>query len=213
MKKTLFALLFIFISCPLFAQISFTGSMGINYFAAPSMRDYLNMMYPSSSDLIPTFTSSVGFYGELSMPVAPRYDLGLEYMYQIYSYNSPSISGGNYNFSLDQHRIACIGYYVIHGEAYAFKFGLGGALKLASVDEEIYKSTNYKSTGFSMFVRANGLTPLGSNIYANLGVEAGYDITGEPSNGGQKIINGALNKTLSLNALYFGLKIGITYTF
>lgn len=213
MRKGLFAILFLLFSFPLSAQISLTGCMGINYFDAPSMRDYLNMNFPASSDLIPTFTSSVGFYGELSMPVAPAYDLGVEYMYQLYSYNSPSISGGNYNFSLNQHRIACIGYYVIHGESYKFKFGLGGALKLAGVDEEIYTSINYKSAGFSIFARANGLTPLGQNLYANLGVEAGYDFTGEPSDGGRKIVNSTLNKNLSLNALFFGLKIGITYTF
>jgi hypothetical protein len=213
MKRTLLTFLFLFISFPLFAQVSLTGSMGINYFAAASMRDYLNMNYPSNSGLVSTFTSSVGFYGELSMPVASKYDLGLEYMYQIYSYNSPAISGGNYNFSLDQQRIALIGYYVISGESYKLKFGLGGALKLASVDEEIYTTINYKSAGFSIFARVNGLTPLGKDIYANLGVEAGYDITGEPSSSGNKIVNGTSNKNLSLNSFFVGLKIGITYTF
>lgn len=213
MKKYLITVLFLVISSSVFSQVSVTGSMGINYFADPSLRDYLNMNYPSNSGLVNTFISSVGFYGELSMPVSPHYDLGLEYMYQIYSYNSPSLSGGVYNFSLDQQRISLIGYYVIYGEGFKFKFGAGGALKIASVDEEIYSSTNYKSTGVSLFIRANGLTSVGKNIYANIGVEAGYDLTGEPSNGGNKIGNGTLNQNLSLNSFFVGLKIGITYTF
>lgn len=211
MKKYL--LIFLILSSPLFAQISFTGSMGINYFTAPSLKDYLNMQYPSGSGLLPTFTPSVGFYGELSMPVGANYDLGIEYIYQIYSYNSPSISGGMYNFSLDQQKISIIGYYVIHGEGYQIKFGAGAGLRFASADEEIYSSKNYTSTGLGFLCRACGLTPLGKNLFANICVDAGYDITGEPANNGTNIVNATLNKTVNLNSFYVALKLGVTYTF
>lgn len=213
MKKYLFVFILLAFSIPSFAQLSFTGSMGIDYFTAPDLKDYLNMYYPDGSKEIATFTPSVAFYGELCLPVGTSYDLGFEYVYSIYSYNSPSLSGGVYNLSLDQHKLTFIGYYVISGEGYKFKFGAGAGIRFASVDEEIYQNTNYKSTGFGFLTRVCGLTPIGKNIYANLGVEAGYDLTGRPSNGGRKITNSTLNKDVSLNSLYFGLKIGITYYF
>jgi hypothetical protein len=211
MKKYL--LLFLLLTTPAFAQISFTGSMGINYFSAPAVKDYLNMYYPSGSGLISTFTPSVGFYGELSMPVSANYDIGVEYIYQIYSYNAPSISGGVYNFSLDQQKISLLGYYVIRGTGYQIKFGAGAGLRLASVNEEIYSSLNYTSSGFGLLGRGCFLTGLGKNLFANIGADIGYDFPGEPSNGGKKIVNGTLNNNINVNSFYLAIKIGVTYTF
>ncbi len=213
MKKLLFGmLLFVFI-LPLKAQISFSGSMGIDYFASQSLRDYLNMNFSSNSGLISTFVSSVGFYGELEIPVASNFDLGAEYVYQIYSYSAPSMSGGVYNFYLDQHKFSLIGYYVIHGEGYQFKFGLGAGVRLAAVDEEIYSSTNYKSSGYGFLINAKGITPLGNKLFGNIGVEARYDLPGEPSGDGKKIFNSTLNKNVNINSFSIGLKIGLTYFF
>ena len=213
MKKILFIIILFVFFLPLRAQISFSGSMGIDYFASQSLRDYLNMNFPSNSGLISTFVSSVGFYGELEIPVAANIDLGAEYVYQIYSYSSPSMSGGVYNFYLDQHKISIIGYYVIHGEGYQFKFGAGAGIRLAVVDEEIYSSTNYKSAGYGFLVNAKGITPLGNKLFGNIGVEARYDLPGEPDNNGRKIFNSTINKDVNINSFSIGLKIGLTYFF
>jgi|GEM_PF-2488509 len=213
MKRPIIALLFLLSAIPAAAQMNFTGSMGINYFSAPSLKDYLNMNYPASSGLVPVFSSAIGFYGEFDIPVSGNYEVGFEYEYGIYSYNSPSSSGGNYSFSIDMHKINLIGYYVISEEWYKLKFGAGGGIRMASVDEEIYYSANYKTTGFGFVTKVNGLTPLSANVFVNLGVEAGYDFTGEPESGGNKIINAALNKNVNLNEFTLGLKIGVTYFF
>ncbi len=211
MKKLLFLLLFA--SSAVWGQFSISGSMGINYFASPSIKDYLNMHFPSNNGLLSSFSASVGFYGEAGYRISSNFEAGAEYVYQIYSYNSPSISGGQYNFALDIQKISIIGYYVIPGEGYELKFGAGAGIRMASVDEEIYSRLNYKSTGFGLFTRAAGLTPLGKNLFANLGVEAGYDINGEPDRGGSKIVNATLNKNVNLNNFYLCLKLGITYYF
>lgn len=187
--------------------------MGINYFASQSLRDYFNMNFSSNSGLMSAFVSSIGFYGELEMPVSKDFDIGAEYMYQIYSYSAPSMSGGVYNFYLDQHKLSLIGYYVIHGNGYQFKFGAGAGIRFAVVDEEIYTSTNYKSTGFGVLAAAKGITPLGEKIFANIGVEARYDLPGEPDNNGKKIFNSTLNKNININSFSIGLKIGLTYFF
>ena len=213
MRKKLLVLLFVVLASPLAAQISFTGSMGINYFSASSLKDYLNMNYPSNNGLLSTFNASVGFYGELDIPVSSNYEVGVEYMYQIYSYNAPSLSGGVYDFSLDQQKISALGYYVIHGNGYMFKFGGGAGIRFASANEQIYTTTNYTSTGFGFLGRALGLTSLGKNFYAVIGVDAAYDFTGEPSNGNQKISNPSLNKNVNLNSFTLGLRIGMTYIF
>lgn len=213
MKKLFSGIIFFALFLPLSAQISLSGGMGINYFASSSMRDYFDMNFPSDSGLQPAFSSSIDFYGELEIPIHNDFDLGFEYVYQIYSYSTPSLSGGVYNFYLDQHKFSVLGYYVIHGSGYQLKFGAGAGLRLAIVDEEIYSSTNYTSTGFGFLVAAKGITSLGNNISAHIGAEARYDLPGEPSNNGKKIFNSTLNKDVNINSFSIGLKIGVTYFF
>lgn len=211
MKKIL--LLFLLAAGTISGQFRISGSMGINYFASSSMKDYLNMHFPSNSGMLPSFTASVGFYGEAGYRVSSNFEAGAEYVYQIYSYNAPSISGGQYNFALDIQKFSIIGYYVIPGEGYELKFGAGAGIRFASVDEEIYSKINYKSTGIGFFTRAAGLTPLGKNLFANMGVEAGYDVNGEPERNGIPITNATLKKNVNLNNFYLSLKLGVTYNF
>ena len=109
-----------------------------------------------------------------------------------------------------------LGYYVIRGEGYNFKFGGGAGVRFLSVNVTRNGSalaTNYSSTGFGAILRAEGNTLLGGSVFANIGFEIRYDINGEPDNNGKYLYNRVLNENVNFNAFSSGVRLGITYIF
>ncbi|NMB81979.1 MAG: hypothetical protein GYA14_09190, partial [Ignavibacteria bacterium] len=110
-------------------------------------------------------------------------------------------------------RPSLLGYYVIAGQGYKFKFGGGLGLRLASLNEEIITKTNYKANGFGLLVKAEANTLLSDNLYVLMGLDLRYDVTGDLESGsGKKITNLVNNENVNLNSISVGIKIGINYT-
>ena len=73
---------------------------------------------------------------------------------------------------------------------------------------------NYHSAGYGFVAKADGLTSLGGNFFAYLGVDFRYNINGVLTGiDGKEKINNVTNNGLTLNSLSFGLKLGIAATF
>lgn len=215
MKKLFVFVLFCFSAISSYAQWDFSAAMGLDFKSASSYRDYINNInynYGSGGKEISSFSSAVNFSGEVGYQLSKTFQLGLEYSILIDSYNSSVGNGGVYEISYYINRPSLLGYYVLKGEGYKFKFGGGIGIRLASLTEKIISSIDYNASGFGVLLKAEGNTLLSDNLYALIGVDLRYDMTGELSNANnQKIVNKGINENLNLNSIGVGIKIGIAY--
>ncbi|MCB0729422.1 MAG: hypothetical protein KDC88_00195 [Ignavibacteriae bacterium] len=200
--KKLFLMLNLFFSSLIFAQIDLNAGMGLNFFSAPDLRDYINSNFSTAEDMS-SFNTSADFFCEIGYNITQDYQISFEYNFNIYSYNS-SFNGGVYDFSLNHHKPSIIGYYVKSGIGYRFKFGGGVGLRIAQVDEELYGSTeSYSTNGFGLLLKAQGDTKLGGDFYALIAGEVRYDMPGE--------LETLTNSKINLNSFSLALKLGIAY--
>jgi hypothetical protein len=204
MKK--FIVIFVLILCSKnFAQYEIGAGMGISLFNASDLRDYLNSNFASTQ--ISSFSTSADFFSEFNFNITSKYQLSIEYDYNIYSYNSTL---GGYEFKLNQHKPSFLAYYYLAGDGYKFKIGGGLGLRIAQAEEKLYGSfQNYSTTGFGFIAKVQGDTKLGGDFYALIAGEIIYDLPGEITTANNIDGNGKFN----LNSFAIGLKLGIIYYF
>ncbi len=211
--KLLFFLSVVF-SFSSFAQVEVRGGMGISFLSNPSLTDYINQNFASSSqDQLGNFNSAVNFSLEGDYYFNNTFQMGLEVAYLLNSYTYPAITG-KYEFDYNIIMPSVTAYYVLQGEGYNFKFGGGAGIRISSVDETRQLSTiskSYSAVGFGFLLRADGNTALGGNLYANIGGDIRYDLNGKPKNGNDYISN--INNNVNLNTLSVGVRLGVTYRF
>lgn len=210
MKKII---LLVFISIVnISAQWDFSLAMGIDYKSSPAYRDYINYNFAPANSKLKSFNTSVNFSGEAGYLASKNFQLGLEYSLAIDSYSTFIGTGGIYDISYIIHRPGLIGYYVIAGDGYKFKFGGGLGLRLVSLNEEIIAKTNYTSNGFGLLLKAEANTLLSGNLFVLMGLDLRYDVTGDLESGSRKkITNLVNNENVNLNSISIGIKIGVSY--
>ena len=213
MKRILFLLLILSALNSIYAQWDLSLNMGLDFISAPSYRDYINYNHATTSaDLLSTFKSSPCFGGEVDYKLSTNFAIGLEYNFQIDSYNTNNGSGGSYQISYNLERPSLLAYYVIPGEGYQFKFGGGAGLRYVSLSETISGTTNYTATGVGFLIKTEGNTKLSEHFYALIGVNIRYDITGKLTNPRQNLINPVSNnENVNLNSISGGIYFGITF--
>ena len=218
MKKISVLIVFLLLVDTTFSQTELKGVMGINFHSIPSMQDYINQSGIASSDnQVGSFVSAVIFAGEGGLFINHSFELTVEAAYEIYSFTDVKFDTGKDELAFNNFMPSVLGYYVIKGEGYNFKFGGGAGVRFLSVNETLkgkVAATNYSSTGFGTILRAEGNTLLGGNVFANIGFEIRYDINGEPQdNQGVYIKNSVLEENVNFNAFSTGVRLGITYIF
>jgi hypothetical protein len=213
MKKTILFILFIFLSKFSLAQIELKATMGINFISVPSLQDYINFTHPV--DQLGSFNSAIIFSGEGGYYLSPSFVLGIEGAYQLFSYTNVS-TAGKYEMVYNSIPISVLSYYVIGGDGYNIKFGVGAGPRFVNVQESLPgfgTTNNYSSTGFGIILRIDGNTMLGGGFYANIGADLRYDINGEPENNGEKLTNSVYNQNVNLDTFALGVRLGISYIF
>lgn len=217
MKKTSVLIFLLLFGNSAFPQGEVKGVMGIDFLSIPSMQDYINQSGIASSDnQLKSFVSAVIFAGEGGLYLGKSFIFTGELAYEIYSFTDVKFDTGKDELAFNNFMPSVLGYYVIRGEGYNFKFGGGAGVRFLSANETRNGSataTNYSSTGFGMILRAEGNTLLGGSVYANIGAEIRYDINGEPDNNGKNLYNNVLNENVNFNAFSVGVRLGITYIF
>jgi hypothetical protein len=196
-----------------FAQVELKGVMGIYFFSAPSMQDYINQNFAPSNDQLSSFVSSVMFAGEGGYFISPNFITTVELAYQLYSYTTGS-TGGLYDLTYTNVMPTLLGYYVVSGKGYNFKFGGGVGVRFSGVDESLPATgvkTSYSSVGYGIIGRIEGNSLLGGGVYANIGADIRYDANGEPENNGTPLYNNIRNENVNFNAFSVGVRLGITY--
>ncbi|MBU1097278.1 MAG: hypothetical protein KKB34_12410 [Bacteroidetes bacterium] len=208
MKKIFLIVLFLF-SIELLAQVDITTGMGISFVNNSSLQDYINS-FPLN-DKLETFNSSFETYLEGDYSIGPKFQLGVEYVFQIFSFNSPYAGLGQYDLTYVQHKPSLLAYYVISGNGFKIKFGGGAGPRFVNLDEKILSTTNYKSSGFGLLGRIQAHTKLGDNFYANIGSTLRYDHGGVPENNTRKLHDNFVKEDVNINALSVSVNIGVSY--
>jgi len=211
MKKKI-AVILILLSANIYSQIDISAGMGVSFVNQPSFTDYINYYYAPGDDQLPSFGSTVEFFGEVSFDVSDKYQLGLEYAHQIYSYSVNSYKAGFYEASYVHYKPSIMAYYVIPGVGYKLKLGGGIGPRFVSMEEQ--KANNpakeeFSATGFGIV----GHTLLSDNLYATIAGDIRYDMPGDLKDGDLKINNISLGESVNVNSLSVGLKLGISYFF
>lgn len=204
MKKYLLGILLIGFT-NVSAQFDLGTGMGLAFFSSSDMNDYVSSMVKLTKEPN-TFNSSADFFIELGYNISNKYQVALEYNFNIYSINSPS-DLGIYNLSINRHKPTLIGYYVIPGVGYKFKLGVGFGIRMLQAEETIYLPIKHSTTGIGFLLKAQGDTKLSNNFYALIAGELRYDLPGKI-----KTLNN--NKaTIGFNSISIGLKLGMSYYF
>ncbi len=193
------------------AQYSFRVSMGIDFANTPSLNDYINQNFPVGSNLLSDFNTAIDFSGEFCYSLTNYFQGGLELSYILNSYNF-SNELGKFEFDYNIISPSLLGYYVLNGDGYNFKFGGGFGIRFVDVDLTFPGTTatdKYSSIGLGMILRVEGNTLLGGNFYANIGGDLKYDSNGKPQSG-NAVLDGKL-KGANLNSLAFALRLGLAY--
>jgi len=203
MKKYLLVLL-LFGFSNVFAQFDLGAGMGLAFFSSSDLKDYINGSFANPANELKTFNSSADFFVELGYNVDKNYQIAIEYNFNIFSFNSP-LGTGVYNLSVDRHKPSIIGYYVIPGAGYKFKFGAGIGLRFLQAEETIYGPVNYSTSGIGFLLKTQGDTKLSNDFYALIAGELRYDLPGD--------IKTFTGTTVGFNSISVGLKLGVTYYF
>jgi len=215
-KKIIFLLIpFVLVTNSLFAQVDVAAGMGINLVYAPSLNDYIDFNW--AVEEISSFTTSVEFYGEIDYSITSKFQLGFEYVYVLWSYNS-SMLIGNYNLEFAHLKPSLLAYYVISGEGYKFKFGGGLGVRGIQLTESIgttaAASQKFSVMGYGLLGRIQGHTKLGGNFYANIGGTVRYDAPGDPtSDDDNPLYNPATKEAVNLNSFSMSIDLGVSYFF
>jgi len=211
MKKIILVLLVFFVTKSVSAQVDIAGGMGISFLTNSSLSDYFDAFFPSE-DKQPTFSSTAEFYLEADFDISSTFQLGVEDVYTLYSYNT-SVYFSNYELEYGHHKPSLLAYYVISGEGYKFKFGGGAGIRIVDLSERIIITEDYSTVGFGFLLRAQGHTKLGGNFYANVGGTMRFDFPGEPSNGERTLHNNNINENVNINSFSVSVDIGVSYFF
>jgi hypothetical protein len=180
--------------------------------SVPSLKDYIDQLpYEELAD----FNAAINFSGSYGRMLSETFQLQGELGYLLYSFNSTGIDG-QYNLAYSVLMPSILGYYVLTGTGYNFKFGAGTGIRFLYVDESLPGTgftDSYKSTGYGMILRVEGNTAIAENVYAHIAVDTRYDVNGEPEKDGEKLYNIVLKENVNFNSLSFGLRLGISYQF
>jgi len=197
------------------AQYSMRASMGIDFANTPSLNDYINQNFPVIDNPVNDFNTAVNFSGEFGYSLTNTFQAGIELSYLLSSFTYSNELG---KFELDYNIISpsLLGYYVLNGSGYNFKFGGGFGIRFVNVDLSFPGTTtiiNFSNTGYGFILRTEGNTLLGGNFYANIGADLKYDINGSPKSGGANLYNNSSRENVNLNSLAVAIRLGVAYIF
>ena len=144
-KKLLnLVILFVFYS-NLWAQVDLATGMGISFVNSSSLNQYLENNWASED--VNAFNSSAEFFLELNYSISPSFQLGIEDVYTLYSFNN-TVGFMNYELEYGQHKPSLLAYYIMSGEGYKFKFGGGAGIRIVDLSEKKIITENYSTIGF-----------------------------------------------------------------
>jgi hypothetical protein len=200
-------------------QISAYGGLGLNYYRANSITDFLNSNGIGS--ISPGgFTTAIDFFVGGDLAVTRNWEIGLEYAYLLNSFGGTNSLGSqqvglSYSLpSLTLHRL-------IRGEGYVIRFGGGlgyhfGTIGISSPYSN--QTQNFTRAGFGFKLDGSIDTKLDEKLYARVGVHALAEFIGQPKDASGTGLtytdyNSGTQAPVDMNLLGAGISLGLVYYF
>lgn len=161
-------------------QFSAYGGLGVEYYKADGLSNYLNYAAPGS--VVPgSFTSAIRFLMGGEVAVTKNWELGMEYEYLTKSITGSNAVGSqqvSLSYSLPSLTIRRLipedGYSIRLGGAFGYHFG---GLSLSSPYSS--QNQNFSAAGLGVDLDGSLDTKLGEKLYARVGVEARAEFAGD----------------------------------
>lgn len=195
------------------------GGMGVIYYKADGLSNYLNYVAPGSV-LPKSFTSAIRFFFGGEYAVSKDWAIGIDY-----GYITKSVSGGNsigsqqvnMAYSLPSLAIRRIfraeGYSIRLGGEFGYHFGSVSASSPYSSQTQ-----DYSASGFGVKLNGSVDTQLDKRLYARIGVEGDAEFIGDlKARDGSKLTyldyNSGKLIPVNMDLLGVGLSFGLVYYF
>lgn len=161
-------------------QFSAYGGIGVEYYKADGLSNYLNYAAPGS--IVPgSYTSAIRFIVGAEYALSKNWAIGLEY-----GYITKSVSGNNqigsqqvsFSYSLPSLTIRRLimgnGYSLRFGGAFGYHFG-----SLSTSSPYSSQTVDYSATGLGVQLDGSLDTELDPKLYARVGVSARAEFVGD----------------------------------
>lgn len=187
--------------------------MGISMTTSPSFVDYMRSDIPfSNKDSIKAFGVGLEFFGALEYDVSKHFTLKADYSYFIKS-RTYNYSYFTYDYFYSIHQPYLMGFYVVRGSTYAFKFGGGLGYHFAAFTKDIGASSNlvYKASGLGYRAEAEFQAELSKRLGSYIsGFLSGSSIGTLKDNNSTPLKNTLTGEEVNLSSFGAGLRIGIS---
>lgn len=199
------------------SRMAISAGMGVDYFSAPDVVDYINSLLAQSPvrvQRIPEFKSAVQFFGALVYPLSPDWVLKAEYLYLLASYN-PGIPGFSTDFTLTAQMPSLILQYVLWDERlYSIKAGAGLGYHFATLTEKfLIVDDRLAGKGLGVVADIEANTAFGDHLFAYLGGDMRWEAIGTMKS---TLSGSQTSRPISLptgNAFGIGARLGLSYYF
>ncbi len=200
-------------------QFSAYGGMGIEYYKANSLSDYLNYAAPGSVQP-GSFSSAIDFSIGGEYAISRNWAVGLEYDYMLKSAGSNNGIGSqqvNVSYSLPSLAVRRL----IRGDGYVLRFGGTFGYHFATLSTTSPYTTrtqDYSAEGIGLKLDGSIDTKLDEKLYARLGVNARAEIIGhmKAADGTELTYldyNSGNQLPVNMNLFGVGVSFGLVYYF
>lgn len=195
---------------------SFAFGMGAAYGNNPSLTTYIEYELPGYNNVpdsrkLKEFKTGFEFFGNVERQIAKNIALKLDYGYFIKS--SKVDDYPNSYFDYNNHQIYLGANYLIPGDYYFIKVGLGAGPVFSSLDSRAFTVNDGTYTSTGVLAKAEGTFSLqmGSNLAGYLNGYIGNVFNGTLKRDDGKELKNSAGDTVNLSSFMLGVRIGIEF--
>lgn len=198
---------------PLSERIAVAAGMGVSYIAAGDLVDLVNAT-PAAEEVVPAWRTGIQFFGSLTLPMFPRWDVKADYAYLLASYSVASGygAGGTVDYTMTAHLpTVVVQYIVVDRPEYAVRFGAGVGYHFGELTMTFFgQDQRYTATGLGALLEVEGMTAVGEHLFAVLSVNARWEWIGALTDSyGREPAN--LPGSTTLRMVVPSVRIGVAY--
>lgn len=195
---------------------SFAAGMGAAYGNNPSLTTFISYELPNYNNLtdnqkLKNFRTGFEFFGNVERQFSKNLAVKLDYSYFIKSNKLDYYPNNSYDYT--NHQIYLGLNYIIPGDYYFLKFGLGAGPVFSNLDSKSYITNigTYTSTGLLTKAEGSFSIQIGSNMAGYINGYIGNVFDGNLKDSNGKELKNAANETVNLSSFMLGVRIGIEF--
>ena len=195
---------------------SFALGMGAAYGNNPSLTTFISYELPNYNNLtdnqkLKDFRTGFEFFGNVERQFSKNLAVKLDYSYFIKSNKLDYYPNNSYDYT--NHQIYLGLNYIIPGDYYFLKFGLGAGPVFSNLDSKSYITNigTYTSTGLITKAEGSFSIQIGSNMAGYINGYIGNVFNGNLKDSNGKELKNATGENVNLSSFLLGVRIGIEF--